>query len=224
MRLEHKITVIYGGAGVLGGAAALAFAREGAQLYLAGRNHAKLEHIARKIRAAGGAVEVAALDALDEAAVERHLTQVVARAGRVDVSLNAIAATSPAAAPPALLELSSDDDDTHPARTYAATHFLTGRAAARHMVRQRGGVIMTIAAGGAAGDGFAGAEVACAALEAVSSLLASEVAAHGVRVVCVRADGAGSVADLAEAAVRYASDGVTRGVVPARRQSPIANP
>lgn len=205
MRLEKKNAIIYGGAGILGGAAAVTFAREGARLFLAGRNQTKLDHFARKIRAAGGEVEVAAVNALDEAAVERHFATVMARAGRVDVSLNAIAV---AAGPPMLLELDGVDAATHAGQTTAATHFLTGRAAARHMVRQRGGVIMTLA--------VAGAGRACAAVAAVSRLLASEVGAHGVRVVCVRADGAGTVSEIAEAAARYAADDSANGVVSAK--------
>jgi NADP-dependent 3-hydroxy acid dehydrogenase YdfG len=37
MLLEHKSAVIYGTGGAIGGAAARAFAREGARLFLAGR-------------------------------------------------------------------------------------------------------------------------------------------------------------------------------------------
>jgi NAD(P)-dependent dehydrogenase (short-subunit alcohol dehydrogenase family) len=53
MLLENKNAVIYGGGGSVGGAVARAFAREGAQVFLAGRTPAKLEAVAEQIRAAG---------------------------------------------------------------------------------------------------------------------------------------------------------------------------
>ena len=64
MLLQNKNAVIYGGGGAIGGAVALAFAREGAKVFLAGRTLAKLEKVAREISAAGGAAETAQVDAL----------------------------------------------------------------------------------------------------------------------------------------------------------------
>jgi 3-oxoacyl-[acyl-carrier protein] reductase len=66
MLLENKNAVIYGGGGSVGGAVARAFAREGAQVFLAGRTLATLEEVAEEIRAAGGVAETAQVDALDE--------------------------------------------------------------------------------------------------------------------------------------------------------------
>jgi 3-oxoacyl-[acyl-carrier protein] reductase len=72
MLLEGKNAVVYGGGGAIGGAAARAFAREGAAVFLAGRTRAKLEAVADEIRSAGGQVETAEVDALDEHAVDAH--------------------------------------------------------------------------------------------------------------------------------------------------------
>jgi 3-oxoacyl-[acyl-carrier protein] reductase len=71
MLLDDKRAVIYGGGGSIGGAVARAFAREGAKVFLAGRTRATLEEVAEAIRATGGAAETAAVDALDEQAVDR---------------------------------------------------------------------------------------------------------------------------------------------------------
>jgi 3-oxoacyl-[acyl-carrier protein] reductase len=54
MLLEDKNTVVYGGGGSVGSAVARAFAREGANIFLAGRTIATLEEVAEEIRAAGG--------------------------------------------------------------------------------------------------------------------------------------------------------------------------
>jgi NAD(P)-dependent dehydrogenase (short-subunit alcohol dehydrogenase family) len=66
MVLEHKVAVIYGAGGPIGGAVARAFAREGARVFLAGRTKAKLDALAGAIRAAGGVADTAVVDALDE--------------------------------------------------------------------------------------------------------------------------------------------------------------
>jgi NAD(P)-dependent dehydrogenase (short-subunit alcohol dehydrogenase family) len=57
--LEGKNAVIYGGGGAIGGAAARAFAREGARVFLAGRTRAGLDKVAADIRGAGGTAETA---------------------------------------------------------------------------------------------------------------------------------------------------------------------
>jgi NADP-dependent 3-hydroxy acid dehydrogenase YdfG len=47
------------------------------QVFLTGRRPAPLERVATEINRAGGAARAAQVDALDEAAIERHLDQVV---------------------------------------------------------------------------------------------------------------------------------------------------
>jgi NAD(P)-dependent dehydrogenase (short-subunit alcohol dehydrogenase family) len=71
MRLENKTAMIYGAGGAIGGAVARAFARDGATVFLTGRHQAKVELVARDIRAAGGQAEAAQVDALDEPAIDR---------------------------------------------------------------------------------------------------------------------------------------------------------
>src|SRR5689334_17289279 len=81
MLLTGKNAVVYGGAGSIGGAAARAFAREGAHVFLAGRTAAPLQALADEIGA-----DWAVVDALDAAAVDAHADTI----GRVDISFNAI--------------------------------------------------------------------------------------------------------------------------------------
>ena len=84
MLLANKNAVIHGAGGSIGGAAARAFAREGARVFLAGRTRAALETVAAGIRAAGGVAETAEIDALDEQAVDEHTDAVAARPGGID--------------------------------------------------------------------------------------------------------------------------------------------
>jgi hypothetical protein len=107
MLLQNKNAVIYGGGGAIGGAVARAFAREGAKIFLAGRTLAKLGAVAREISTAGGAVETAQVDALDEQAVEKHLEAVINQAGRIDISFNAVGFNEIQGIP--LIDLSLED-------------------------------------------------------------------------------------------------------------------
>jgi len=83
--LSNKHAVIYGASGAIGGAVARAFAREGATVFLTGRDLKKVESMADEIRAGGGKAEAACVDALDEAAIEKHLDNMEALAGSVDI-------------------------------------------------------------------------------------------------------------------------------------------
>jgi NAD(P)-dependent dehydrogenase (short-subunit alcohol dehydrogenase family) len=190
MLLEHKHAVIYGAGGAIGGAVARAFAREGARVFLTGRHRAAVDAVADAIAAAGGGAEAAEVDALDERAVEEHLRAVVAETGRIDVSFNAIGLPQHGIQGVPLAEL-SPERFTLPVTTYARSHFLTARAAARRMLEQESGVILTLTAAPArsAAPLVGGMAPAWAAVEALTRGLAAELGPHGVRVVCLRPDG-----------------------------------
>jgi 3-oxoacyl-[acyl-carrier protein] reductase len=191
MLLDNKSAVIYGGSGSIGGAVARAFGREGARVFLAGRTPATLDEVAEAIRAAGGAAETAEVDALDEQAVDRHADAVVAEAGGIDISFNLI--THPHTHGIPLAEMGVDDFMA-PVETAARTTFLTARAAARHMIRQRSGVILAF---GGPGDRsgpmrdyyLGGTQVAFDAIETIRRQLAVELGPHGVRVVTLASGG-----------------------------------
>src|SRR5687767_15925615 len=94
MMLKDKVAVIYGAGGDVGGAVARAFAREGAKLFLSGRNLRKVEAVAADVIARGGVAEAAQVDALDEQAVENYVGAIAAKAGAIDISFSAISIRS----------------------------------------------------------------------------------------------------------------------------------
>jgi 3-oxoacyl-[acyl-carrier protein] reductase len=187
MLLEGKNAVIYGGAGAIGGAVARTFAREGARVFLAGRTLAKLDRVAGEISAAGGTAETAEVDVLDERAVDDHAEAVASSFGGIDVALNAVGIPHVQGTPIAELSL---EDYAHPITAYTRTNFVTAKAVARHMVRQRSGVILTLSTAGSrvASPGYLGIAAACASIEAFSRALAGELGPSGIRVVCLRPD------------------------------------
>lgn len=185
--LDGKNAIVYGAGGRIGSAVACAFAEEGAKVFLAGRTLSRLETVAERIRAAGGAAETAEVDALDERAVDEHADAVAARGG-IDVSFNLIAHGDVQGTP--LVDMSLADYE-RPVVTAVRTTFLTARAAARHMVKQRSGVVLFFGGDGDPVREFSvgGLQVAFHALEAMRRQIAAELGPHGVRAVTLRTGG-----------------------------------
>ncbi len=186
MLLQGKQAVVYGGGGAIGGAVARVFAREGATVHLAGRTAAPLDVVAADIRAAGGAAETAPLDALDEAAVAAHADAVAARAGHLDISINVISHGDVQGTP--LAEMGFDDFE-RPVHTALRSTFLTAQAAARHMIRQRSGVILMFGGYGDPMPRLGGLQVAFGALESLRRALACELGPYGIRVLTLQTGG-----------------------------------
>jgi NAD(P)-dependent dehydrogenase (short-subunit alcohol dehydrogenase family) len=145
MLLENKIAVIYGAGGTIGGAVARAFASEGAKAFVTGRLQAPLKVVAKDIVSAGGSSEAAEVDALDEQAVDKHLQHVIDKAGRLDISFNAVGIPNTRIVGVPLVELDVEQFSL-PLVNYTRSYFLTARLAARHMIPNKSEVIMTVTA------------------------------------------------------------------------------
>ena len=187
MMLKDKVAVIYGAGGAIGGAVALAFAREGAKVFVTGRYLAPVEAVAKDIVSAGGSAEAAEVDALDEQAVDKHLQSMIDKEGRVDISFNAVGIPDTNILGVPLVDLDVEQFSL-PITTYARSYFLTARLAARRMVPNESGVIMTVTTlhartGLPAVGGYGPAQ---AAKEALTRDLSAELAPQGVRVVGLR--------------------------------------
>jgi NAD(P)-dependent dehydrogenase (short-subunit alcohol dehydrogenase family) len=190
MILQDKVAVIYGAAGAIGGAVARSFASEGATVVLTGRAKAPLRAVATDIVAAGGSAEAAEVDALDEEAVDAHLQSLIERTGRVDISFNAVGIPDTKILGVPLVELDVERFSL-PIAAYTRSYFLTARLAARHMIRNKSGVIMTVTAlpartGTRLNGGYGSAS---AAKEALTRDLSAELAPQGIRVVNLRPHG-----------------------------------
>jgi NAD(P)-dependent dehydrogenase (short-subunit alcohol dehydrogenase family) len=200
MMLEDKVAVIYGAGGAIGGAVARAFATEGADLFLTGRQRAPVEEVATDVVAAGGSADAAEVDALDEQAVDEHLQSVIHKAGRVDISFNAVGIPDTEIVGVPLVELDVEKFSL-PIASYTRSYFLTARLAARRMVANGSGVIMTVTAllsrtGAPLVGGYG---PAMAAKEALTRDLSAELAPQGIRVVGLRPQGIPETGSLKEA-------------------------
>jgi NAD(P)-dependent dehydrogenase (short-subunit alcohol dehydrogenase family) len=198
--LTKKNAVIYGAGGAIGGAIARAFAQEGASVFLTGRNLSKVDAVGKEIMAAGGNADSAQVDALDEQAVDRHLQSVIDKAGRIDISLNAVGIPNTKILGVPLVELDVEQFSL-PIATYARSYFLTARLAARRMIANKSGVIMTVTAlHSRTGIPLVGGYgPAMAAKEALTRDLSVELAPQGIRVVGLRPQGMPETRTLKEA-------------------------
>lgn len=193
MLLESKTAVVYGAAGPVGSAVARAYASNGARVHLVGRTIETLEELAETIRDAGGAANVAQVDVLDRAAVDRHLATVADADGRVDICFNATSNDDIQGR--SLLDMRFEEF-IQPVTKSLTAHFNIATAAAPHMAVNGGGVILVMAGGREAIPRLGGAHVAWTALAGLSRQLAADLGPHGIRVAWLLSPGSpGSTPD-----------------------------
>jgi NAD(P)-dependent dehydrogenase (short-subunit alcohol dehydrogenase family) len=132
--------------------------------------------------------------------VDAHLQSVIDRTGRVDISFNAVGIPDATILGVPLVDLDVGQFSL-PIAAYATSYFLTARLAARRMVANKSGVIMTVTAlhsrtGIALTGGYGPAQ---AAKEALTRALSAELAPHGIRVVGLRPQAMPETATIKEA-------------------------
>src|SRR5215469_7155431 len=183
--LTNKRAVIFGAGGAVGTAVAKEFAAQGATVFLSGRRLAGVSQVAQEIHQDGGIAYAAQVDALDEQAVNVYLDHVAQEGGSIDVLLNVMG--------PQPKDFSNGSNTLElpleqfllPLSTLVPSQFITARAAARHMVRQRSGVILFVTAGldMTKTPNVTAIGAAFGAMEALMRCLAADLSPSGVRVL-----------------------------------------
>jgi len=95
MRLRDKVAIVTGGGSGIGRAIAVRFAREGAQVVVAGQRPERLAETARLIEGDGGRVVAVACDVADAEHVRRLVSAALDASGRVDILVNGAARNRP---------------------------------------------------------------------------------------------------------------------------------
>jgi NAD(P)-dependent dehydrogenase (short-subunit alcohol dehydrogenase family) len=178
--MSNPVVLITGALTGIGRAAAVAFAKEGARLVVAGRRDDAGQQLATELRALGAEAEFIRADVRHEDEVRDLVDRTVARFGRLDVAVNNAATEG---------QVGPITDQT--AESYAATFdtnvlgvILSMKHELRVMLPQGSGSIVNVSS--AYGSvGAAGASIYVASKHAVEGLTKSaalEVARTGVRV------------------------------------------
>ncbi len=178
--MSTPVVLITGGLSGIGRAAALAFAKKGAKVVVAGRRDEAGQALAKELRAFGSEAEFINADVRKEDDVRALVDKTVARFGRLDVAVNNAGTEGK---PGPLVEQTAE--------SYAATFdtnvlgvILSMKHEVRVMQGQKSGSIINISStygheGAAGASIYAGSKHA---VEGITRSVAREVAKSGIRV------------------------------------------
>lgn len=131
--------VLVAGAGGIGGACALAYAKAGASVAVVDRDQRVLDAIGAELAASGARYELIQADLTEHGSGPRVVAEVVDELGGLDVLLHAVGINDRRP----ILEFTEDEWD-HILRVNLSTLFGLAQAAGRHMVAQRHGRVLAL--------------------------------------------------------------------------------
>ena len=140
MQLANQVAIVTGGARGIGREIALALARAGADVALFDVNPQQLEPTVAELRQLGRRAEGFVVDVTDGKQVDDSMAKVLDKLGRIDILINNAGITKDG------LLIRMDDAQWDRVLTINLKGtFLCTRAAAKHMLKQRRGRIVSIA-------------------------------------------------------------------------------
>jgi NAD(P)-dependent dehydrogenase (short-subunit alcohol dehydrogenase family) len=177
--LNGKVAVVIGGTGVLCGEMAEGLASAGATLALVGRNVSKAQARLDKITKGGGKAEFISCDTTSKAGLQKLLSEVITKLGKVDVLINGAGVNSPTP----FLDIPEEEFD-HIITVNLKGVVLACQIFGKHMVEKGSGSIINL--GSASGltplSRVFTYSASKAAVHNLSKNLAREWATAGVRV------------------------------------------
>jgi 3-oxoacyl-[acyl-carrier protein] reductase len=189
LRLEGKNALITGASDDAGRAAAVRFAEEGANVFVADRSLEAAQGVAAEVRAAGAKSGAIAIDVSQEDRVDQMVARAVSELGGLDILMAADAvmhARYPGGQNPNYFLIDEPLADWRRVMSYNLdAYFLTDRAAARAMVKAgKGGRIINYVSVAAltAAPGAGDYSMSRAGAWMLTKVLALELARHNIRV------------------------------------------
>jgi 3-oxoacyl-[acyl-carrier protein] reductase len=174
---EKCVALVTGGSRGIGAAIVQRLAKDQFHVVAVARNMEKLQQVCSQIAAEGGSAEALACDIADPKALASAIEGVVERLGRLDVLVNNAGITKDGL----ILRMDDEDFDSVIA-TNLKSAFVSIRAAARPMMRAKGGRIINISSvSGVAGNaGQANYAASKAGLIGLSKSVAKELAGKNI--------------------------------------------
>lgn len=186
MRFDKKVAIITGAGAGMGRAAALAFAKEGAYVFVNDIDEASLNNTANEIRLAGGTVTAIRGDATKRKSVNAVVGKVLEKYGKIDILFNYVGAFPVGVHPQPFTEDTEEVWNGIIDLNIKSTLLFT-QAVLGSMIKQKYGKIINTGSG----SGRVGAEfmtvysASKGAVIAFTKALAREVAPHNIFVNCV---------------------------------------
>lgn len=176
-----KVVLVTGGSSGLGRSIAEAFAREGADIVVSARSTETLLSAAQRLREYGTQVLAIAADVTRQDEVQSLIDQTVQQLGRLDVLVNNVGRSERAA----VLDVTPEDFENLMALNFLGVVRCT-RAAAPHLIRNRGHLVNIGSLSGKSASRYVGAySVTKFALAAYTQQLRLELGPMGVHVLLV---------------------------------------
>jgi 3-oxoacyl-[acyl-carrier protein] reductase len=174
---EKRVALVTGGSRGIGAAIARRLADDGLHVVALARNMEKLQQVCAEISSAGGSAEAVACDIADPKALAAAVDATAEKHGRLDVLVNNAGITRDGL----LLRMDDEDFDCVIA-TNLKSAFVAIRAAARPMMRAKGGRIINISSvSGVAGNaGQANYAASKAGMIGLSKSVAKELAGKNI--------------------------------------------
>jgi NADP-dependent 3-hydroxy acid dehydrogenase YdfG len=177
--LENKTAIVTGATSGIGRAIALNLARDGAHVFLTGRDAERLEEAARMIRQEGGLASVEAFDLRESDRLQTFVAATAKEAGRLDIMVNAAGVDHPGTI--------ADGGHTEWRDMFeinVIAMLVGSQAAIRAMRETRSqGHIVTILSYAGRGNGFRVYGATKAAINSLCITLRNELEAEPIRVV-----------------------------------------
>ncbi|MGK5543971.1 SDR family NAD(P)-dependent oxidoreductase [Streptomyces sp. URMC 127] len=183
-RFTGKTVLVTGGGTGIGRAVALAFAREGARVVVAGRREEPLKETVASVEAEGGEAFAVTADVTRSEDVRALVEQTVARFGSLDVAVNNVGLAVP---PAKVADVSEEDWDLIVATNLKGV-WLSMKHEIGHMRAHGGGAVVNIASNLGAHrrkPGFGAYAATKAAVSALSRNAALDHIGEGVRINAV---------------------------------------
>ena len=203
---------VFAASGAIASAVSRELARQGARVFLSGRDARRLEELARAISAETGTEpDVATVDATSASAVADYLDTLAARGVVPDWAFNGIGLDPVGAMYGERSESLPTEVFTLPLTAIVGGQFVTATQSALRMRPYGRGTIVLVTASLAksAMPFMAGITAACDAVQGLARVLAAEYAPNGLRVLCVRVAG---IPETRTIRLTSAANARTRGV------------
>ncbi len=188
MKLQNKVAAIFAANGAISGDVAKEMARDGAIIYVSGRNWHEINTLSDDINANGNSAKPYQVDATNETEIEDFLKQIVEKEGRLDIVFNGIGIRAEAGGYGTPSTVLPFETFMKPLEIILGSQFLTARISAKYMqqTESKGTILMLTASLSRLKTPFmSGITAACAGIEGLTRVLASEFGMSGIKVICI---------------------------------------